>query len=103
MRSLGLSTSLPLKSLVNWAHFFLFIGICLRLSTLVPGFAFQWAYTYYQMIVSFDAVLMMCEMFTFMWTSVNFGTRAAPPTSSPLSRLARTSLSSSVSSACSST
>ena len=25
------------------------------------------------MLVSFDAVLMMCEMFTFMWTSVNFG------------------------------
>ena len=24
-------------------------------------------------LVSFDAVLMMCEMFTFMWTSLNFG------------------------------
>ena len=73
MRGLGLSTALPLKSLVNWAHVILFVAISLRLSTLVPDYGTQWAYTYYQMLVSFDAVLMMCEMFTFMWTSVNFG------------------------------
>ena len=73
MRALGLSTNLPLKSLVNWAHGVLVIAILLRLSTLIPTLERQWCYTYYQMLVSFDAVLMMCEMFTFMWTSVNFG------------------------------
>jgi hypothetical protein len=73
MRSFGLSTSLPLKSLVNSAHAVLFVAILLRLITVIPGLGFRWAYTYYQMLVSFDAVLMMCEMFTFMWVSVDFG------------------------------
>ena len=50
MRALGLSTALPLKTLVNWAHTVLFVAICLRLSTLLPDFGFglgySWAYMY---------------------------------------------------------
>ena len=49
------------------------VAILLRLLTLLPGFEFQSAYTMYQTLVSFDAVLMCCETFTFMWTSHNFG------------------------------
>jgi hypothetical protein len=45
----------------------------LRLVTRIPGFEFASAYTAYQTLVSFDAVLMCCETFTFMWTSHNFG------------------------------
>ena len=73
MRDFGLSTNLPLKTLINTAHIVLAVAIVLRLTTLVPGLAFKEVYTAYQMLVSFDAVLMMCELFSFMWTSLNFG------------------------------
>ena len=41
--------------------------------TLVPGADLPTAYVAYQTLVSFDAVLMCCETFTFMWTSHSFG------------------------------
>ena len=76
MRSFGLSTNLPLKSLVNYAHTILGVAIGLRLLTLVPGLESQAVYTAYQTLVSFDAILMCCELLTFMWTSINFGVLA---------------------------
>ena len=73
MRAFGLSTDHTMKTVINTAHSVLAVAIALRLSTVTPGFAYKEVYTAYQMLVSFDAVLMMCELFTFMWTSLNFG------------------------------
>ena len=73
MRAFGLSTTMWLKSLVNWAHLVLGVAIGLRIFTLLPGFAAPQLYTAYQTLVSFDAVLMCTELFTFMWTSHAFG------------------------------
>lgn len=49
MRSFGLSTNLPLKTLINSAHIVLAAAIALRLTTLVPGIAYKEVYTTYQM------------------------------------------------------
>ena len=47
MRSFGLTTALPIKSVVNTAHSALTVAIILRLTTMVPGFGYRWAYTWY--------------------------------------------------------
>ena len=66
------------KTLVNLAYLMLVVAILLRCVTLAPrelvGYDYaRLAYVIYQSFVSFDSVLMMAELFTFMWTSVNFG------------------------------
>ena len=73
MKTYGLIADSWLKSLVNTAHMVMNAAIGLRLVTRIPGFEFASAYTAYQTLVSFDAVLMCCETFTFMWTSHSFG------------------------------
>ena len=73
MRAYGLHAGSWLKSLVNTAHLVMNVAIGLRLVTFLPGVELPAAYTAYQTLISFDAVLMCCETFTFMWTSHNFG------------------------------
>lgn len=85
----GLSMGkVPFQSAVNFGHSLLAFAICVRLLAWLPlpqpmhdaiGYTLgehNYAFILYHMILSFDAVLLFVELFTFMWTSLRFGVLA---------------------------
>ena len=88
LRDFGLSTDhLPFQKATSHGHTLLAVAILLRIFTFMPLAAYvdggEWlpaaqaaAYIGYQRLLSFDAVLLCVELFTFMWVSRDFGVLA---------------------------